>query len=360
MKKRLFAILILFIFMPYLSSAISCLSSSEDYAVEAVIPDYNTINLRKISDYNDGVFYITTQYDVNLIGLIKETSFPDGLSVRLQIPTELTEIKKPYFKFISTIEGKKIIDIKTTFLAGWSILCSENTCVFSKEGKKLTLRQLPLEVEATVEISEELNSCSQGCGGVCIAVASDTKCIASKAKNDFNMVLRFAGVAQQFEELLESYQIAGSSEIILTDVNPSYNPYIDWQEAMRQELVYLDSKNIISIFREDIESIALLSKRGQAGQNQRIVYDFENDIWTYYNKISSPVLSTQRECVEYQRPKNLNTPITGNIIGLAKNPFYLIPLVILVAGLFAFIILILIARAITSRQKTYSDKVKTT
>ncbi len=347
MTKWLFIIFFatLFIFPVY---AQTCLTSSEEYAVETVVPSYSLTNLKKISVLSSVGYITNSQYAQDLVTIAKETSIPEGLSIRLQIPTKLNEVKTPHVKIFSTIGEYSIEEINLNSLGGWQILCSENSCSFEKDKKIITINEAGEETEITLEINEKLQPCSETCSGVCITTPSEPLCIDSKTKSEVEVILRYFKMAVKFEDLLDFYKTSNSNEIIFTDIIPEKSPYINWQEAMRQELVFLNSKEVIKVSREDIESIVSLTRRGQAGQNHRIVYAQENQSWTYYNKLPNAMLTSQKDCTSYEPIKKIQ-PFTANIIGVTKNPFYLVPLILFLVGLLALGILVIIATIIRKR-----------
>ena len=154
-----------------------------------------------------------------------------------------------------------------------------------------------------------------------------------------------------------SFTVTAAPQYIVSDgitvlyIKPKINPFINWQEAMRQELVFLTSKNVINLDRDSVESISALANKGQSGQNYRIVLDPETNEWVYYDKTSSPALTSQRECKGYSEIKQNTAHITGNVTGIAKNPFYLVPLTIFFAGILALLLLAIIARSINSYRR---------
>lgn len=342
--RILLIILILAALVP-LSSGVSCLTSSEDYAIEVVVTNYNLFNLRKLAEKTSDGFVLQSQYNSDLLTILRETDFPQGLSLKLQIPTKFIEISDPHLKFASYSAKGKLRELNTNSFGFWRVSCTEGFCEFTKDYQKVSVKEIGQEQEVTVEINEALEKCYVGCSGACINTPTESKCIESKMKNEFDTILKYSGVTNEFTDLLDSYRIIGSEDITLLDLQPEINPYINWQEAMRQELVFITTQGVFELTRDDIESIVSLSKRGQAGQNYRIVYDFKNQTWVYYDKTSTAILTNQRDCREYSKiesvrpsPKKLTT-------------FYTVPLIITGIALVFMLVLVVIAKAIRSKSK---------
>ncbi|MCH7568048.1 MAG: hypothetical protein IIA87_01370 [Nanoarchaeota archaeon] len=328
------------------SSVSSCLTSSEDYAAEVVLNSYNLFNLRKIVSSENNKFILPTQYDPKILTIIQETDFPQGLSVRLQIPTEATEIKKPHLKLVSaSASGTLKENLLPSFTFNkWKISCQENECKLEKDEFIINIKKIANNQEVTLEINKELKQCSDSCSGICFSATIESKCLERKDKTAIDTILRYTNVSNNFEELLDSYRIIGSEEVIIQDIKPQISPYINWQEAMRQELVFLTANQVLELKRDEIESIVFLAKRGQAGQNYRIVYDFKNNSWIYYDKTSAPVLTSQRDCNTYSQIRIEEKE--GKI-----KTFYLVPLITLSAALILLLMLAIIAKTITSKRK---------
>ena len=347
MKNLLISLILAAIILTTLTSAISCLTSSEEYASEVVIQNYNLENLRKIVQPTNNEYIYSAQYDPKIITIIEETGIPEGLSIRLQIPTEIKEIREPRIKLVSQSSTGRIRKDLLDNFAGWDIFCSEDLCVLDRNDVVITIREVTGKQEVTVEIRDRLEECSDSCTGVCFSTTESSKCLDSKTRNDINILFRYANISNRFEDLLDSYKIVGSEEISITDIQPKINPYIDWQEAMRQELVFLTSRQVLNIKRDEIEKIAALSRNGQAGRNYRIVFDFEDSMWKYYDKIFEPLLTSKRDCKAYSSLETKKVLDQDN----QKILFYTIPLLILAAGLIFILILIIIAKSITARRK---------
>ncbi len=335
-----------FLVLSLASAASTCVTSSENYAAEVVFSDYNIFDLREMTTLTAQGYLAPSQYDESLLTIIKQTTNPEGLSVRLQVPTEISEIRRPFLRLVSTSSTGDFSPRDLENFGSWQISCSDNSCEFTKDTRKIIVNTIGESQEVVIEISEPLEECSSSCAGVCFSVGSESKCIDYSMENDFNTVLKFFRITDDFEDLLDDYRIIGSDEVIITDLQPVISPYINWQEAMRQELVHLVNNNILDLSRNDIEAISALSKRGQAGQNYRIIYDFDKQQWNYYNQVEGSILTSQRDCTEYSAV----LPRLEEVKVEIKN-YYLVPLIVMGAAVLLFIILIIIARSINASGK---------
>lgn len=320
----------------------ACITSSEEYSVETIIENYNLDKVKAVSQLIDGVYIRKAEYGSTLLTLFKETDFPKGLSVRLQRPTEIKEIVEPRIKITSNSATGTLRENLLNNFASWTISCTETICTFQKQ--KTTISITKENNEVSVEINEALQDCQNVCNGVCIDIAGGGKCIPSPQKRDIESVLRYANVSNTFEQLLENYRIAGTQEQYFIDIVPKTNTEINWQEAMKQELVFLKNNGIIQITDEDIKQISEISQEGQAGQNYRITLDNKDNSWKYYHKTTKPVLTFERDC----RPYELTSGVFSD---LPINIFYLVPISIIIISILVVMILIVISRILKNNRK---------
>ena len=346
MKILLPALLaIIFLALPAASAA-SCLTSSEEYSVEVVVPNYDFSSAMLLAERIDGNYIKPSEYNPNsILTILKETELPNGLSVRLQLPTEIKEIEEPYIKILSSSAKGQLPAQPAQVIAGWRASCGDQSCLFKKDNLALTVTRAS-DPEVTIEISRLLNACSESCSGFCFSSTSTSRCLDNQVRSDVNNLLRITRLAANTEELFESYRIVGTENIVVLDILPTKSTSVDWREALKQELVALSSKNAISLASTDIEDISQLAKRGQAGQNYRIVYDVETDSWNYYNLLPDAILIDKRDCQAYRLPAEdiKNSPETANL-------FYLVPIIITIAGVLLLGLLAVIANLITRHNR---------
>lgn len=332
------------------SSAQSCLTSSEDYAAEVVVPSYSLPDILVMAQKEGANYIMRSQYNSGLITLLSEINNPIGLSVRLQLPTEINEVRRPHIRFISSSAPGTIREPHERIFSGWKIQCNVDECLFEKDLVSVTAPRTGPASEIFVEINQELASCSSTCSGVCFKTNSDQKCIDSSIKRDLDILMRYINASSDITPLFNSYRIIGTEGIVVIDIVSSSSYAPDWKEAMRQELVFLKTNGVITLSREQIEDIVSLTRQGRAGQNYRIVLD-QNNTWRYANDIPQALLSEDRDCKSYALP-----------VLIPKNTdegyFYLVPLFLLAAGILVFILLIIIARLMNSSHRRDRRKLK--
>ena len=327
----------------------TCLTSSDEYAVEVIVNNYNAAELSKFSQIVDRKYLFISQYNPNLIVVAEENVNPRGLSIRLQIPTEKKEIKQPYLKILSNYASGTLRKEVTSPFFGWAIVCGENTCNFAKNDINIKAMQLKNIGELTFEIKKELKECDSGCSGRCLALHDREVCIDKQIETDIDRVLKYANITKGIDNLFNSYRVVSSEGIVVLDIVPSYNFLIDWEEALREELVFLKGRGVIDISNEDIENAVSLAIRGQAGDAYSIVYDELSNSWTYSNKIQNLVLTTEKTCKVYSITRE------SAYEKESINLFYLVPIILTVAAAFLFLLLMFIANIVRRRNRKHRN-----
>lgn len=335
-----------FIFLLIASTGTNaCLTSSEEYAAEVVIPDYNFAKARGLGSFQNNIVIATSEYNErSLLTLVSESAIPEGLSVRLQRPTESREVTRPHTRIVSSSLRGTLKQPLDALYNGWIISCDASFCMFEKGDMRITAPRTSMDEGVTLDFEKVFPVCTSSCTGFCVNLTAGSQCIDLRTRQDLDALFRYANISTNARDAFTSYRIVGTQSIVLHELVPLTRENIDWEEAMRQELVVLDTLDVISLTREDIESIASLAQEGQAGQNYRIVYEKERDRWVYYDQTSTAVLSTDRDCREYASTQTITVRPTP------LQPFYLIPLILGVAGVLLLGLLILIARLLTSRR----------
>lgn len=326
-----------------LTSAASCLTSSEEFATEVVIPNYDESRVSSLGGRYGGAVIFAAEYGSQLVAVARETTFPTGLSVRIQQPTRTEEIRRPYVRIVSYSAS---IDARYNLAPynRWETICDDRSCSFNKNTLALSYVQArPGEV--AIEFSQGLPLCSAACTGSCIETATESRCVDANTQLELDALIRYAALGNNFHDLLDNYRSAGSEDITLTDIVPITSNPVEWSEALRQELVSLQAKGVITLSAQDIENIGSLGAKGQAGRNYRIVKDSETGAWTYYDQTSDAVLTSERDCNVYALSQAQESP------EVIVNSFYLIPIIIVVSGLLLFGVLIIIARVVRSRAR---------
>ncbi|MEK6820434.1 MAG: hypothetical protein AABX71_01865 [Nanoarchaeota archaeon] len=352
MKKTLFTAIVLSLLCLPLTAA--CVNPTDSFASEVVLnkPEtyYNLGRFLKAENflYEDGRYIFQSQYNKNLATILSEISSPvcktNCLSVRLQIPLDEAEFKSYYLSVISSVVGKEIsLKEETDNYKGWSIISGKTSLELKKNQINILISSLDRRSDIIIEINEKLKICG-GCDGKCVYTAEGNKCITREMKEDIEEIMKFLGLINKFSDLFSSYR-AVEAEKTIADLKPAIEPYIDWEEAMKQELVNLKAKGIIDIEDKDIEKIAWLSERGRAGHNSRIVYSEKDREWKYYYDTENPVLIRGVGCEEFPA-KNLPRKAL-DFRKLNFSTYYLIPGMIAFFLAVIFVILYFIARKIT-------------
>jgi len=338
----------------------ACTTSTDDYAAEVVLnkPDI-TYNLACFSNADNLVIqenqYIMHSSTSPLILILEKQSeltcgYNSGLSVRLQIPLKAENVNLPYLKFSST-NTKNSLNIIDSVYDGWQISCFQGNpipqCEFKKSGTSILASLIGNKYEATVEITNNLGLCSEGCDGKCIG----TRCINKQLKGDIQDILEKAGLIDSFDAFAASYRVISSGNIAKIDLIPQSTDNVDWKAALKKELKNLNNENVISISDEDINSISELAKQGAAGVNSRIVYDGEK--WSYYYQTKFASLTKLVNCREYP----LSLVPTGAVI--IENPlptYYLVPIIMTVALVILLVLLVAVARITDASKRRHRLK----
>jgi hypothetical protein len=316
----------------------SCITSSEEFAVETVVSNYslsNAIGWQK----TDLGYASVAESDSRLIVVLSEIPSV-GLSIKLQTPTEIVESTTPLLKITSSSATGTIRPDVGHSVNGWAIDCTGQACKVEKNDILIQTHPMASTLETSVEIKHSLTSCDS-CRGVCISAAQNPVCVDAQTKQDIDVILKYLNISNNFNELLDSYRVTSES-LEVKDIAPSFSESIKWNEVVQQELTELRTKQIISLSDEDIASIADLSKKGQAGERYRIVKD--NDSWKYYYQVPGALINGTKDCNAYSMEVQ-SSPQTSSL-----NAFYLVPIVLVSIALGLFLILIVISRTLVKRK----------
>ena len=350
MKKTSFLTLILIILL--ISSISVSAFSNDDYAVEVVLNkpgvDCNFYNLDKLDNIKieNNKYIAPSQYNQELAAIFYLESGltcgkSQGLIVRLQLPTKISETNVPYVKFISNL-NKDMNTSQENFKTGWDILCSNQQCTLKKERTSLDINQISKsKYEVTLESSTGLLSPSAGLK--CFSKYGNILCLSSSLEKEMNDALE--NIVAPFKEFLTSYNIIIIGTKTENTIIPAISLQPDWREAMRQELVNLQRKGVAPLENKDIEEIVALTQQGKAGRNLRIVYDSDINSYIYYYKTSLPILSQELNSAPFV------FPITGSAVNPVSNPYYLVPIIITSVLFVVFFFLIVLAKLLTRERK---------
>lgn len=320
-----------------------CLTPSNEFAVEVVVSDYSLNELAHVMNRYVNLFYGASQQNSELITLISETRDPNGLSIRIQEPTELVSLKQPKYRFIVNVPGLTKSTYPGYYLS-WKVNCLFNNCVFSRDPNTVSVDKGREEV--VVEVNQEIEACSPSCDGVCFSTGEESLCIPRKMQKDFEQVLYFTNSSKNLSDFIARSRIVAAQGPAATDIRSINGIEYSFENALREELVYLKNNRVINLSDEDLREIVALAERGHAGHNYRIVNDGER--WTYYNRAEGSSLTSELDCRAFSLVEQ-----DGVTSSTTKNLFYVIPAVLTVVAVILLVILNIIARALTSRQKSH-------
>ncbi len=325
-----------------------CINTQDDFAVEVVVENYSFLPFSSAQNYYylNGSYIILSDYSKKIAAkLSKDNYCDDCLSIKLQIPVQLKVREVPYLNIVSSIYNKKInLKEGVTNYKDWSILKTEDSIELKKNKVNIFIGIVKNKYDLIIEINEELKNC-EICDGYCISGGGYNVCIPKNIKEDIEGVLVFTGLIKDFRNIFGLYRIAGYGKKLIEDLEPDINPKkIDWEEAMRQELVFLNKNKVIDLDKEDIERIVSLSKQGKAG-NSKIVYD--NGEWKYYYELENVEILPKENCQEFLKTNMPKNPVDFNG-GISL--YYIVPLFITLALVIFIFILILIGRFIVNRK----------
>lgn len=330
-----------------LSSTTALQLSNDNYAVEVLLnkpgTEFYFFNLDKLDSLvvQNNKYLSPSQYSQNLEAIFSQENFEGStkLSLRLQLPTENSEINIPFINFISLIDNTKLSE-HADFHQGWEISCTSQACKLNKQETELTIAQDSKNRYNILIESNELTSS----GKICFSKYGNIFCVGSKLESDISEVLSHIGFVSAFNKLLTSYSLVNVGNKAVGSLTPATNLKPDWQEAMRQELVNLKKKNIIKISDKDIEEIALLAQQGKAGKNERMIYNSDSKSYDYHYRTSLPILSPETNSAPFTlvKPKPTNT---------ITNPYYLVPLILTLFLIIIFVVFLIIGRVIAKRKR---------
>ncbi len=326
--------------------------SNDDYAVEAVLNKPGTIyyshnidNIENLIIYNNK-YTSLSQYSQEIAAIFNQESSltsggSSGLSVRLQLPTKISEVEISFINFAALINNQEAFNLREDFYLGWKITCTNKKCNLDNQGTGVIITQISKnEYNILIESSKELVSS----GKRCFKRNNNELCLTNQLEKELSLVFEHIGFVSSFDKLLASYNIITLGSEMTSSLIPDTDLRPDWQEAMRQELVNLKRKNIISIPDKEIEEIAALTKQGNAGKNKRIIFNADLESYSYYYEIILPVLTQEINSEPFSLPKIKPA-------NWLNNPYYFIPLIATIALIFVFIILATIARIIGKKKK---------
>lgn len=337
-------------------SALQCVKSSDDYASEMVLNKPGTeYNLNYLSNaqkviLRDNRYTYESHYNKNLLVIISEVKEDEqeapGLSIKIQMPTIAHKENVHILDLVSkSVKGKIIPEnVSSSSYKEWSVGCTNeriiSECKFLREGVAVIARLNDGSYNVELEISNS-GACQASCSGYCVRSGGSSTCITNETKTSTEDLLKHVGLIKNFNEFISAYNIVKNGETPINTIDTEMTEEVDWQRAMKEELAWLKSQDIIRILNDDIDKVSSLSRQGSSGHNNRVVYA-KNRMgvpeWVYYNESVQPIINFDKECSEYV----ISPGITGGVTfetGNSKN-YYLIPTfaIIIILLIFALVI----------------------
>ena len=346
-KKEIMIIVVMMLILPIISAQ-QCLKNSDDYAVSVVTNkpgiDYNLntlVNAKNLVFKEDKYIY-QSHYDERMMVIITEVKGADagglgGLNVRVQLPTITAKITMQYLELLSrTIKGTiNKENITEENLEGWVYSCDEEinpSCEFLKDNTKVSTKRDEGKYLVTIQITGGVNTCEPTCDGYCVKSGGSSTCIDKEKMESIEQLLINTGLGSSFKEITEAYTIIhnGKTEVIITKTEIE-DESLSWNTAIKKELTWLKSVDVLRIQDSDIEEISNLALRGASGKNNRIVYaKNKKEVleWIYYKDSLEPSIEVDKKCDAIQK----SSSITGNVVfeGGRYSLYYLIPIGIVI------------------------------
>lgn len=349
-------------FIAYAVSAapIQCRMTADDYATEVLLNrdyvDYNLDSLKNADNvlkYN-GKYAFKSFYGNNLYTITSEQEDTSAknpskkklLSVRLQIPLSKVEENISYFR-ITSFRRFNYADLDSN-VKGWIKACNEkaDSCVFEKEDISITIEKKDNAFSGYIYfLNPQFDACynTGDCNGKCMYFSSERRCISRAVIEEIDNLILSIGIANNFDDFVMSRKTETGAYSI-SKLIPGNNGTIKWEDAMKEELLWLKGHDMIHITERDIMEIAILSGAGKVLGNKVLygVNEAGSLAWTYHVNENSRTAGKD-DCEEFP-------PETAGITGfiafdtkLLNKAYVLVPLIF--AGFIVLLILILFIAA---------------
>ena len=349
-------------FIAYAASAapIQCRMTADDYATEVLLNldyvDYNLDSLKNADNvlkYN-GKYAFKSFYGNNLYTILSEQEDTSAknpskkklLSVRLQIPLSKVEENISYFR-ITSFKRFNYADLGSN-AKGWIKVCNEkaDSCVFEKEDISITIERNLNVFSGYIDfLNPQFDACYNAgdCNGKCIYFSSERRCISKAVIGEIDNLVVSIGIANNFDDFVMSRKTETGTYSI-SKLIPENNGAIKWEDAMKDELLWLKGHDMIHITKRDIMEIAILSDAGKVWGNKVFygVNEADSLAWTYHINEKGRIAG-KYDCEEFP-PKTAG--ITGFIAfdtKLLAKTYVLVPLIF--AGFIVVVLLILFIAA---------------
>lgn len=366
MMKRGLVVLfltVITIILAYFASA-ECLHNNNDYAFETVInkqgSSYN-INLIKNAQNtiikNNKIIFLSQVNPGTLTMLSEVNGAISGLSVRLQIPTNIQSKSSDHLQLAGTVSQPLFNNFN---YLDWEMDCSSNldnkNCILKKDNIKIKLAYSSNNnYLMEIDTYGSFPICGEGmvCTGICLK-KSDYYCLPKEVNKNLQDIFTRLNLTYStgYDPQIRKFDLSLSTEDVIDVISDKDPSTIDFQKAISQELIWLRDNKIINLSSEDIEDISFLAKAGKAGNNNRVVYASDkqgNQRWVYYDESLSPEINQVEDCSEITSssiPKE--KVILNKVSGI---PFYIPLIIIAVIFLIILIVLISISKKVHKREE---------
>ncbi|HLD37390.1 MAG TPA: hypothetical protein VJA86_02280 [Candidatus Nanoarchaeia archaeon] len=300
--------------VPALGAPIQCRLTAENYAVEVFLnKDYVEYNLGSMNSSDsvlklDNSYIFKSFYGNNLYTILSEQAAPGGsdaerfLSVKLQLPVKKEERNVSYLR-ITSFKKFENADLSAE-LRGWAKVCSKelDSCTFEKGKISITIEHAEDGFSGYIDfLDSDFYECSgsKDCSGECMYFMSQRACVPQFVIDEISSLVQSIGISNNFKDFTISRKTTTGSYTVY-ELVPEANGSIKWQDAMKDELSWLKSQDIIHITERDIAEIAILSEGGRVGAG-RVYYGINEAsmlAWTYSNADESRI-ADESDCDEF-------------------------------------------------------------
>ena len=369
MKKQSFLTIISILLLAWIVLAVSpasaapiqCRMTVDDYATEVLLNrdyvDYNLDSLKNaenVSMYNGGYIF-KSFYGNNLYTILSEQQNTNAespsserfLSVRLQIPLYRIEENVSYFK-ITSFRRFNDADLKGN-VNGWVKACNEkiDSCVSEKDDISITIEKKGDVFAGYIYfLNPNFDLCynTGDCYGECVYFSSERRCISNAVIKEIDNFVLSIGIANNFDDFVMSRKTEQGIYSI-SKLVPQNNGAIKWEDAMKEELLWLRGHDMIHITERDVVEIAILSDAGRVKDNKVFygINEADSLAWTYHSKENNRIVG-EDDCSGFPQQ---TTGITGFIAfdtKLLAKAYVLTPLIFI-----GFIVLLVLILFITAK-----------
>lgn len=278
-------------------SALACANPTDSFASEVllnkagIVYDLTDIkNSKNITLQNDTVIYRSHYNPEVAVVLSVNKPFNKQLSIKLQIPVKLVQMKLPVvnIKGVGTVDIA-LLNVDAAKELGWNVKVSGKAFLGNVTRDSYSLEKGDIHISLMPEGRTSLERTEAE------AVINNATVLTEDASRDIEEVLVRIGFAR-----IDALQNAAVESRIQQweDLVPSVNVDADtfnFSGAMRAELTWLRNNKVLSgLTDEDIDGIAKEAGKGTAGYNSRIIY-FKGD-WLSYRMTGQPLIKSVSGC----------------------------------------------------------------